>query len=131
PNNMATFLVMALMSCLYLYEKKKIQTKWLFVCAAVIVMGVAFSQSRTAWVAAIAIILYLAFYQYKGIIRLKWYYSILWFGFFVACIVAFPLLSQLVAQAIDTDVVQSRDVVSRATGDMSRIAIWQIGRAHV
>ena len=125
PNNMATFLVMALMSCLYLYEKKKIQTKWLFACAAVIVMGVALSQSRTAWVATIAIMLYLGFYQYKGIIRLKWYYSILWFGFFVTCIVAFPLLSQLAAQAIDADVVQSRDVVSRATGDMSRIAIWQ------
>ncbi|MGV2950184.1 Wzy polymerase domain-containing protein [Acinetobacter sp. AGC35] len=125
PNNMATFLVMAFMSCLYLYEKKKIQTKWLFACAAVIVMGVALSQSRTAWVAAIAIILYLAFYQYKGIIRLKWYYSTAWFIFFISCIVAFPLLSQLAAQVMDTDVVQSRDVVSRATGDMSRIAIWQ------
>lgn len=125
PNNMATFLVMALMSCLYLYEKKKIHTKWLFACAAVIVIGVALSQSRTAWVAAIAIILYLAFYQYKGIIRLKWYYSITWLIFFIACIVAFPLLSQLAAQAMDTDVVQSRNVVSRATGDMSRIAIWQ------
>ncbi|WP_180076098.1 PglL family O-oligosaccharyltransferase [Acinetobacter sp. YH12106] len=125
PNNMATFLVMALMSCLYLYEKKKIQSKWLFTCAAVIVMGVALSQSRTAWVAAIAIMLYLAFYQYKGIIRLKWYYSTAWFIFFISCIVAFPLLSQLAAQVMDTDVVQSRDVVSRATGDMSRIAIWQ------
>ena len=125
PNNMATFLVMALMSCLYLYEKKKIQTRWLFTCAAIIVMGVALSQSRTAWVAAIAIILYLAFYQYKGIIRLKWYYSTAWFIFFISCIVAFPLLSQLAAQAMDTDVVQSRDVVARATGDMSRLAIWQ------
>lgn len=125
PNNMATFLVMALMSCLYLYEKKKIQTKWLFACAAVIVMGVALSQSRTAWVAAIAIIFYLAFYQYKGIIRLKWYYSIAWFIFFIACIVAFPLLSQLATQVMDAQVVQSRDVVSRATGDMSRLAIWK------
>lgn len=125
PNNMATFLVMALMSCLYLYEKKKIQTKWLFVCASVIIMGVALSQSRTAWVAAIAIMLYLAFYQYKGIIRLKWYYSTAWFIFFISCIVTFPLLSQLVAQVMDTDVVQSREVVARATGDMSRIAIWQ------
>lgn len=125
PNNMATFLLMSLMSCLYLYEKKKIQTKWLFACAAVIVMGVALSQSRTAWVAAIAIMLYLAFYQYKGIIRLKWYYSTAWFIFFIFCIVAFPLLSQFAAQAIDTDVVQSRDVVGRATGDMSRLAIWQ------
>lgn len=125
PNNMATFLVMALMSCLYLYEKKKIQTKWLFACAAVIVMGVALSQSRTAWVAAIAIMLYLAFYQYKCIIRLKWYYSTAWFLFFIFCIVVFPLLSQLAAQAMDVQVVQSRDVVSRATGDMSRLAIWQ------
>lgn len=125
PNNMATFLVMALMSCLYLYEKKKIQTKWLAACAFPIVMGIALSQSRTAWVAAILIMLYLAFYQYKGIIRLKWYYSTAWFVFFIACIVAFPLLSQLAAQAMDTDVVQSRDVVARATGDMSRLAIWQ------
>ena len=125
PNNMATFLVMALMSCLYLYEKKKIQSKWLFACAVVIVIGVALSQSRTAWVAAIAIMLYLALYQYKGIIRLKWYYSILWLAFFVTCIVAFPLLSQLATQVMDAQVVQSRDVVSRATGDMSRLAIWQ------
>lgn len=125
PNNMATFLVMALMSCLYLYEKKKIQTKWLFACAAVIIMGVALSQSRTAWVAAIAIIFYLAFYQYKGIIRLKWYYSTAWLVFFISCIVAFPLLSQLATQVMDAQVVQSRDVVARATGDMSRLAIWQ------
>lgn len=125
PNNMATFLVMALMSCLYLYEKKKIQTKWLFVCAAIIVIGVALSQSRTAWMAAIAIMLYLAFYQYKGIIRLKWYCSTAWFIFFISCIVAFPLLSQLIAQMTDAEVIRSRDVVSRATGDMSRLAIWQ------
>lgn len=125
PNNMATFLVMALMSCLYIYEKKKNQTKWLFACAVVIVIGVALSQSRTAWVAAIAIMLYLSFYQYKRIIRLKWYYSTAWFIFFISCIVAFPLLSQLATQVMDAQVVQSRDVVSRATGDMSRLAIWQ------
>lgn len=125
PNNMATFLVMALMSCLYIYEKKKIQTKWLFACAVVIVIGVALSQSRTAWVAAIALMLYLSFYQYKRIIRLKWYYSTAWFIFFISCIVAFPLLSQLATQVMDAQVVQSRDVVSRATGDMSRLAIWQ------
>lgn len=125
PNNMATFLVMALMSCLYLYEKKKIQTKWLFACAVVIVMGVALSQSRTAWVAAIAIMLYLVFYQYKGIIRLKWYYSSLWLLLFIFFIWLFPVLSQLIAQMTDAEVIRSRELVSRATGDMSRLAIWQ------
>lgn len=93
-------------------------------CALPIVMGVALSQSRTAWVAAIAIILYLAFYQYKGVIRLKWYYSIAWFILFISCIVAFPLLSQLATQVMDAQVVQSRDVVSRATGICR---VWQSG----
>ncbi|WP_347463922.1 Wzy polymerase domain-containing protein [Acinetobacter thermotolerans] len=125
PNNMATFLLMALMSCLYLYEKKKIQTKWLIACAVPIVMGVALSQSRTAWVASIAIVVYLAFYQYKGIIRLKWYYSTAWLLFFIFCIWLFPALSQLIAQMTDAEVIRSRELVSRATGDMSRMAIWK------
>lgn len=125
PNNMATFLLMSLMSCLYLYEKKKIQIKWLMTCALPIIMGIALSQSRTSWVAAIAIMIYLAIYQYKGIIRLKWYYSSLWLLLFIFFIWLFPVLSQLIAQMTDAEVIRSRDVVSRATGDMSRLAIWQ------
>lgn len=124
PNNMATFLLMSLMSCLYLYEKKIIQTKWLVACALPIVVGIALSQSRTAWVASIAILLYLAFYQYRGNIRLKWYYSSFWFLFFILCICLLPFLSMLIAQITGID-MYSRDVVSRATGDMSRVAIWQ------
>lgn len=125
PNNMATFLLMSLMSCLYLYEKKKIQTKWLVACALPIVMGIALSQSRTAWVTSIAILLYLAFYQYKGVIRLKWYCSTAWLLFFIFCIWLFPTLSQLISQMTDAEVIRSRELVSRATGDMSRLAIWQ------
>ncbi|EBC2322081.1 polymerase, partial [Salmonella enterica] len=125
PNNMATFLLMSLMSCLYLYEKKKIQTKWLMTCALPIIMGIALSQSRTSWVAAIAIMIYLAIYQYKGIIRLKWYYSSLLLFLFIFFIWLFPVLSLLIAQMTDAEVIRSRELVSRATGDMSRLAIWQ------
>lgn len=125
PNNMATFLLMSLMSCLYLYEKKKIQIKWLMTCALPIIMGIALSQSRTSWVAAIAIMIYLAIYQYKGIIRLKWYYSSLLLFLFIFFIWLFPVLSLLIAQMTDAEVIRSRELVSRATGDMSRLAIWQ------
>ncbi|WP_180173935.1 PglL family O-oligosaccharyltransferase [Acinetobacter sp. YH01024] len=125
PNNMATFLLMSLMSCLYLYEKKKIQTKWLMTCALPIIMGIALSQSRTSWVAAIVIMIYLAIYQYKGIIRLKWYYSSLLLFLFIVFIWLFPVLSLLIAQMTDAEVIRSRELVSRATGDMSRLAIWQ------
>ena len=125
PNNMATFLLMSLMACLYLYEKKKIQTKWVVACALPIVIGVALSQSRTSWVACLCILAYLAYQQYQGFIRLKWYWSVTWFILFVGLIVISPVLSQLLAQATDAQIIQSRDVVQRATGDMSRLAIWQ------
>lgn len=125
PNNMATFLLMSLMACLYLYEKKKIQTKWVVACALPIVIGVALSQSRTSWVACLCILAYLAYHQYRGFIRLKWYWSVTWFILFVGLIVISPVLSHLLAQATDAQIVQSRDVVQRATGDMSRLAIWE------
>ncbi|MDN5513146.1 PglL family O-oligosaccharyltransferase [Acinetobacter sp.] len=125
PNNMATFLMMSLMACLYLYEKKKVQTKWLVVCALPMLIGVALSQSRTSWVACLCILAYLAYQQYRGFIRLKWYWTISWLGVFVGLIVVAPILSQLLAQATDAHIIQSRDVVQRATGDMSRLAIWQ------
>ncbi|MDK1684499.1 PglL family O-oligosaccharyltransferase [Acinetobacter terrestris] len=124
PNNMATFLLMSLMACLYLYEKKKIQTKWIVACALPIVIGVALSQSRTSWVACLCILVYLAYQQYRGFIRLKWYWACAWFILFVGLIVISPVLSQLLAQTIDAQIIQSKDVVQRATGDMSRLAIW-------
>lgn len=125
PNNMATFLMMSLLACLYLYEKKNLQTKWLVVCGLLILMGVALSQSRTSWVACLCILVYLAYQQYRGFIRLKWYWIISWLSLFVGLIVVAPILSQLLAQVTDAHIVQSRDVVQRATGDMSRLAIWQ------
>lgn len=125
PNNMATFLMMSLLACLYLYEKKNLQTKWLVACGVLILMGVALSQSRTSWVACLCILVYLAYQQYRGFIRLKWYWIISWLGLFVGLIIVAPILSQLLAQVTDAHIVQSRDVVQRATGDMSRLAIWQ------
>ncbi|NNH38071.1 PglL family O-oligosaccharyltransferase [Acinetobacter terrae] len=125
PNNMATFLLMSLMACLYLYEKKKIQTKWLVTCALPLLIGIALSQSRTSWVACLCILVYLLYQQYRGFIRLKWSWTISWFILFVGFVFMAPILSQILAQLTDANIVQSRDVVQRATrGDMSRLAIW-------
>lgn len=125
PNNMATFLIMSLMAMLYLYEQRKLKTLWSVLGGLIIVMGIALSQSRTAWVAALLILVYLSYYQYKAVLRLKWFYSVLWLGLFIGFIWLFPILSQLMTQFTDADVIRSRSVVSRATGDMSRVAIWQ------
>lgn len=125
PNNMATFLVMSLMACLYLYETQKLKTWVLSLCAIVIVFAIALSQSRTSWVACLSILLYGAYQQYKGFIRLKWFYSLAWLGLFIAFILLLPLATQLVAQLTDANIAQTKDVIARATGDMSRLAIWE------
>ena len=70
PNNMATFLIMSLMACLYLYESKKIDIKLIIISVIIILIGVALSQSRTAWLVSIFIYIYLSIYQYKGIVTL-------------------------------------------------------------
>lgn len=125
PNNMATFLVMSLMACLYLYETQKLKTWVLSLCAIVIVFAIALSQSRTSWVACLSILLYGAYQQYKGFIRLKWFYSLAWLGLFIAFILLLPLATQLIAQLTDANIAQTQAIAQRATGDMSRLAIWE------
>lgn len=125
PNNMGTFLLMALLACLYLYEKKAAATKWLVLAALPMLIGVALSQSRTSWVACIAIMLYLSYQQYRHIIRLPWRYNLLWLFGFIGLIFCLPEISQWLAQTSGMQLIESRDVAQRAGGDMSRLAIWQ------
>ena len=124
PNNMATFLLMALLACLYLYEQGKVKTRYLVAAAIPILIGIALSQSRTSWVASLCILIYLAYAQYRDFIRLRWFYSLAWFIGFVALIVLMPKLSQMMIQLSDMNIQESRDIAQRAGGDMSRLAIW-------
>ncbi|WP_180079840.1 MULTISPECIES: PglL family O-oligosaccharyltransferase [unclassified Acinetobacter] len=124
PNNMATFLLMALLACLYLYEQGKVKTRYLVAAAIPILIGIALSQSRTSWVASLCILLYLAYAQYRDFIRLRWFYSLAWFIGFIALIVLMPKLSQMIIQLSDMNIQESRDIAQRAGGDMSRLAIW-------
>ncbi len=125
PNNMATFLLMALMGCLYLYETRKIKTSILSLCALMIIFAVALSQSRTSWLACLCILVYGAYQQYKGYIRLKYYYTLAWLALFVGFILLLPLATQWIGDITTIAVAQTKTVAERATGDMSRLAIWQ------
>lgn len=124
PNNMATFLLMALLACLYLYEKQKVKTSLLVSCAFVMLISLALSQSRTSWVACACILVYLGYQQYKAQITIKWYALTAWLVVFIGLIFLFPTLGVYLSQFSD-DQIKSVDIARRATGDMSRLAIWQ------
>ena len=126
PNNMATFLLMSLLASLYLYEKKKVQTKWLLLTTTMMLVTLALSQSRTSWVACICVVFYLIYQQFKakGYVQIKWYVIATWLAVFVGFIFLFPAISSYLAQLTDTQ-IKSVGIARRATGDMSRLVIWQ------
>ncbi|WP_291354958.1 O-antigen ligase family protein [Acinetobacter sp. UBA3106] len=123
PNNMATFLLMSLLACLYLYETKKVQTKWLVPAASIMLISIALSQSRTSWVACVFILVYLAYQQFKGYIHIKWYYLAAWLSVFIGLVLVLPIMGSYLTQLLDIQ-IKAVDVARRATGDMSRLAIW-------
>lgn len=123
PNNMATFLLMSLLACLYLYETKKVQTKWLVPAAFIMLVSMALSQSRTSWVACVFILVYLAYQQFKGYIHIKWYSLAAWLGVFIGLVLVLPVIGSYLTQLLDIQ-IKAVDVARRATGDMSRLAIW-------
>ena len=129
PNNMATFLLMALLACWYLYEKQKLDSKVLSFIAALIVTGVVLGQSRTSWVACLCILFYGAYQYYKGVVTLKWYYVAAWTSLFMVMLIwALPLSVTILSPFADSAVASGAGAVElskRATGDMSRLAIWQ------
>jgi len=129
PNNMATFLLIALLACWYLYEKQKLDSKVLAFIAALIVTGVVLGQSRTSWVACLCILFYGVYQYYKGVLSLKWYYLTAWSALFVVLLIwALPLSVTVLSPFADSAVASGAGAVElskRATGDMSRLAIWQ------
>lgn len=125
PNNMATFLMMSLLAIAYLYEKQKLKTQWLIFFLVPIVTAIVMSQSRTAWVASLAVFIYFAYQQYRGVLRIRWWQSTAVLLGFVALLMILPHLSQWMVQSTGVEVVQTKNVIARASGDMSRLAIWQ------
>lgn len=124
PNNMATFLLMSILAALYLYETKKVARKWLVMATLMMLVTLALSQSRTSWVGCLCVVIYLAYQQFKGYIQIKWYVVAAWLLVFVGLIFLFPAISAYLTQVTDTQ-IKSVDIARRATGDLSRLAIWQ------
>ncbi|PJG43423.1 polymerase [Acinetobacter tandoii] len=125
PNNMATFLLMSLLAGLYLYEKRAIKVWIISVCACIMVLGVALSQSRTSWLACACILVYGGYQYYKGLLTIKPKYALAWLSLLLIFIFTLPSITQLIASLTTAELSQTKGVVARATGDMSRLAIWQ------
>ncbi|MHA3891804.1 PglL family O-oligosaccharyltransferase [Acinetobacter sp. GXMZU3951] len=125
PNNMATFLILSLMSSLYLFEKSKVKAWALSLCSLVILVALVLSQSRTSWVVCILFLGYFFYQQYRGYLRLKWYAMLTWVGLFIGLILALPIADHWIAQASHLAIADSPTAIERASSGHLRLGIWQ------
>lgn len=118
PNTLATFLVFAIFSVLYLYERYKIGV---FVCVlviSIILFGIVLTQSRTPWVFAIFFLIWWFWKAKKSNLRIKtngifWGYAI-----YIFLLYLMPFISDYLLLSFST-------VQQRATTGFQRLDMWQ------
>ncbi|WP_281836061.1 PglL family O-oligosaccharyltransferase [Acinetobacter calcoaceticus] len=125
PNNMATFLIVGLLGCLYLYEKNKV-TIWLLLPSALIILfTIALSQSRTSWLVFPFLLIYWVIKQFRKQKRFRFIQGLLWcVGFFVIAGVILPFATSLIEAWSSADVTEASTLVERASSGYLRFNIW-------
>ncbi|MDS7935464.1 Wzy polymerase domain-containing protein [Acinetobacter sp. V91_7] len=125
PNNMATFLIVGLLGCLYLYEKNKV-TIWLLLPSALIILfTIALSQSRTSWVVFPFLLIYWVIKQFRKQKRFGFIQGLLWcVGFFVIAGIILPFATSLIEAWSSADVTEASTLVERASSGYLRFNIW-------
>jgi len=125
PNNMATFLIIGLLGCLYLYEKNKAAVWLLLPSALIILFTVALSQSRTSWIVFPFLFIYWIVKQFKQQKRFGFIQSLLWcIGFFVIAGVVLPFATNLIEAWSNANITQASTLVERASSGYLRFNIW-------
>ncbi|MBJ9722061.1 O-antigen ligase C-terminal domain-containing protein [Acinetobacter calcoaceticus] len=125
PNNMATFLIVGLLGCLYLYEKNKAAVWLLLPSALIILFTIALSQSRTSWIVFPFLFIYWVVKQFKQQKRFGFIQSLLWcIGFFVIAGVILPFATNLIEAWSNTDITQASSLAERASSGYLRFNIW-------
>lgn len=125
PNNMATFLIIGLLGCLYLYEKNKV-TLWLLLPSALIILfAVTLSQSRTSWIVFPFLLIYWVIKQLRKQKRFGFIQGLVWcVGFFVIAGVILPFATSLIEAWSSANVTEASTLVERASSGYLRFNIW-------
>jgi hypothetical protein len=116
PNSLATLLCMGLAGVLYFYEKRQIGRLAGGLLAVFLLFGVALTQSRTPWVAALAVTVFWGWKAtlYKPRLALRGLLG--WMGVYVLCIVALPQIAEWLH-------LSSSDPLARAQS-LERWGMW-------
>lgn len=120
PNNLATFLTMSVLACLYLYEKRLCPKIALISISLVLIFTIVLTQSRTSWVVALFILGYWGIKSFNRSKRLSMLQCLAWVGIFVGTIFLLPYINSLIESFSHQQVISTSSVVQRASSGYLR-----------
>ncbi|MBN6527502.1 O-antigen ligase C-terminal domain-containing protein [Acinetobacter pittii] len=121
-NQLSTFLILSLISCWYLFEKKKFNNIFLTIICAVCIFSIALTQSRVAWLNIILIIIFYMISIKKYSLRLERKFFLLFVSWFVFCIIFLPTINSFLSNFLV--ITPTPSVVARASSGYQRLEIW-------
>ncbi|OTG80700.1 O-antigen ligase family protein [Acinetobacter sp. ANC 4648] len=124
PNNLATFLTLGTLACLYFYEKRFVSNVILIPSALILIFSIALTQSRTSWVVGLFILLYWGVKQYQQPKRFGWIKLLLWMAIFIGFISFLPSLNHLLEALSSQQVAETASVIERASSGYLRLDMW-------
>lgn len=127
PNNLATFLTMSVLACLYLYEKRLCPKIALIPISLVLIFTIVLTQSRTSWVVALFILGYWGIKSFNRSKRLSMLQCLAWVGIFVGTIFLLPYINSLIESFSHQQVISTSSVVQRASSGYLRFDMWTQG----
>ena len=125
PNNLATLLILSLLSSIYLFEKKIISSFFLVPMSLITLFGVVLAQSRTSIIVCAFIVIYWLIKQVKKQNRFSHIHLAFWVGLFILLSSNLASLNQWLFAVTDTQTaVQGSAIVAKGAGDI-RLDMWQ------
>ena len=124
PNNLATFLSMGLLACLYFYEKRIAPNLVLVPMSLIFIFTIALTQSRTSWVMCLFILVYWGIKQFKQQKRFSFIQLLSWVAVFIAIISFLPYLNHLIESVSNQQIAETASVVERASSGYLRFDMW-------
>ncbi|MGK9153774.1 O-antigen ligase C-terminal domain-containing protein [Acinetobacter radioresistens] len=118
PNTLATFLIMGIISLLYLFEKQKLNSISSSLIGLILIFGIALTQSRTSWVFMLCFIIWWLWKTTTLPTRINRKYLGLFVGFYILFVLTLPVVSKFIGLSNTTD------VLTRASTGLERVAMW-------
>ena len=125
PNNLAIFMIISLFSALYLKEKKNIPL-YVIIPGIILILGaIALTQSRTAWVVFILLLIYVSCKRNMTemiVVRKNIYLTSFVFFIFVFCL---PSIGFFLKDILHLNILNISNASDRASSGYLRLDLWQ------